>query len=282
MKCIKLLYRHSLILLGILFMHGGMSSVWGQTSPAADSIPAAHDSVPTAVPLLADTLAVTAKDSIPPVITETPPTLGDSLPPAGTLADTAATALDSTAIGLKSDSLLRHTPSFMEKRFIPNPQRALWLSLIIPGAGQIYNRKYWKLPIIYGGFAGCAYALSWNGKMYKDYSQAYLDIMDSNPNTKSYEDLLPPNSSYNEEQLKSTLKRRKDMFRRYRDLSIFAFIGVYLISIIDAYVDAELSNFDITPDLSMKVEPAVIDNNNQFRSNSLKSKSVGLQCVLRF
>ena len=106
--------------------------------------------------------------------------------------------------------------------------------------------------------------------------------MDSNPNTKSYEDLLPPNSTYNEEQLKNTLKRRKDMFRRYRDLSIFAFIGVYLISIIDAYVDAELSNFDITPDLSMKVEPAVIDNNNQFRSNSLKSKSVGLQCVLRF
>ena len=65
------------------------------------------------------------------------------------------------------------------------------------------------MPIIYGGFAGCAYALSGNGKMYKDYSQAYLDIMDSNPNTKSYEDLLPPNSSYNEEQLKSTLKRRK-------------------------------------------------------------------------
>ena len=156
------------------------------------------------------------------------------------------------------------------------------VAVVFPGGGQIYNRKYWKLPIIYGGFAGCAYALSWNGKMYKDYSQAYLDIMDSNPNTKSYEDLLPPNSTYNEEQLKNTLKRRKDMFRRYRDLSIFAFIGVYLISIIDAYVDAELSNFDITPDLSMKVEPAVIDNNNQFRSSSLKSKSVGLQCVLRF
>ena len=169
-----------------------------------------------------------------------------------------------------------------KKIFVPNPTKATWLAVVFPGGGQIYNRKYWKLPIIYGGFAGCAYALSWNGKMYKDYSQAYLDIMDSNPNTKSYEDLLPPNSSYNEEQLKSTLKRRKDMFRRYRDLSIFAFIGVYLISIIDAYVDAELSNFDITPDLSMKVEPAVIDNNNQFRSNSLKSKSVGLQCVLRF
>ena len=72
------------------------------------------------------------------------------------------------------------------------------------------------------------------------------------------------------------------MFSRYRALSIFAFIGVYLISIIDAYVDAELSNFDISPDLSMKLEPTVIDNNSQFRSNSYKNKSVGLQCVLRF
>jgi hypothetical protein len=185
------------------------------------------------------------------------------------------------------DSLLNDTvpppaQDINKKIFIPNPTKATWLAVVFPGGGQIYNRKYWKLPIIYGGFAGCAYALSWNGKMYKDYSQAYLDIMDSNPNTKSYEDLLPPNSTYNEEQLKNTLKRRKDMFRRYRDLSIFAFIGVYLISIIDAYVDAELSNFDITPDLSMKVEPAVIDNNNQFRSSSLKNKSVGLQCVLRF
>ena len=168
-----------------------------------------------------------------------------------------------------------------KKIFIPNPTKATWLAVVFPGGGQIYNRKYWKLPIIYGGFAGCAYALSWNGKMYKDYSQAYLDIMDSNPNTKSYEDLLPPNARYNEEQLKNTIKKRKDMFRRYRDLSIFAFIGVYLISIIDAYVDAELSNFDITPDLSMKVEPTVI-NNNQFQSTSLKDKSVGLQCVLRF
>ena len=101
-----------------------------------------------------------------------------------------------------------------KKLFIPNPTKATWLAVVFPGGGQIYNRKYWKLPIIYGGFAGCAYALSWNGKMYKDYSQAYLDIMDSNPNTKSYEDLLPPNSTYNEEQLKNTLKRRKDMFRQ--------------------------------------------------------------------
>ena len=71
----------------------------------------------------------------------------------------------------------------------PNPQRALWLALVLPGAGQIYNRKYWKLPIFYGGFMGCIYALSWNNMMYKDYSQAYLDIMDDDPNTASYNNI---------------------------------------------------------------------------------------------
>ena len=184
-----------------------------------------------------------------------------------------------TPIVVKTDTVPPPVQDLNKKLFVPNPTKATWLAVVFPGGGQIYNRKYWKLPIIYGGFAGCAYALSWNGKMYKDYSQAYLDIMDSNPNTKSYEDLLPPNAQYNEEQLKNTLKRRKDSFRRFRDLSIFAFIGVYLISIIDAYVDAELSNFDITPDLSMRVEPAVI--NSQYSIGS-SNKSVGVQCSFRF
>lgn len=175
---------------------------------------------------------------------------------------------------LKRDSIPVEVP---KKLFVPNPSKATWLAVVFPGGGQIYNRKYWKLPIIYGGFAGCAYALNWNSKMYKDYSQAYLDIIDSNPNTNSFQDLLPPNANYDEEQLKSILRKRKDTFRRYRDLSIFAFIGVYLISIIDAYVDAELSNFDISPDLSMRVEPTVI--NDQIHSGR---KSVGVQCVLRF
>lgn len=112
------------------------------------------------------------------------------------------------SIVVKTDSV-PPAQDINKKIFIPNPTKATWLAVVFPGGGQIYNRKYWKLPIIYGGFAGCAYALSWNGKMYKDYSQAYLDIMDSNPNTKSYEDLLPPNATYNEEQLKNTLKTKK-------------------------------------------------------------------------
>lgn len=76
----------------------------------------------------------------------------------------------------------------------PNSTKATWLALVIPGGGQIYNRKYWKLPIFYGGFAGCAYALTWNGKMYKDYSQAYKDAVNEKWNSSSITDLLPPDT----------------------------------------------------------------------------------------
>lgn len=168
-----------------------------------------------------------------------------------------------------------------KKVFIPNPTKATWIALVIPGGGQIYNRKYWKLPIIYGGFAGCAYALTWNNKMYKDYMQAYKDAALGNWEANSIHDLLPPGylDRTPKTQITETLRKRKDTYRRYRDLSIFAFIGVYLISVIDAYVDAELSNFDITPDLSMRVEPAVI--NSQYSIGS-SNKSVGVQCSFRF
>ena len=164
------------------------------------------------------------------------------------------------------------------KQWRPNPTRATWYGIIFPGGGQIYNRKYWKLPIFYGGFAGCIYALNWNDTMYKDYAQSYRDLMDGNPNTNSHLELFPPNANIDESRLQSILKNRKDRFRRYRDLSVIAFIGVYILSVIDAYVDAELSNFDITPDLSMRIEPTMI-NSVDTRS---KSKSVGLQCKFTF
>ena len=165
----------------------------------------------------------------------------------------------------------------------PNPQRAMWLALVLPGAGQIYNRKYWKLPIIYGGFMGCLYALSWNNMMYKDYSQAYLDIMDSDPTTESYNQFLHLGQridASNEERYKEIFKSRRDRYRRWRDLSFFCMIGVYALSVIDAYVDAELSEFDISKDLSLKVEPAVI--NNRASQKVLEASSFGIQCQLRF
>ena len=148
----------------------------------------------------------------------------------------------------------------------PDPEKATWLALIIPGGGQIYNRKYWKLPIVYGGFVGCLYAYNWNGQMYKDYRQAYLDIMDSDPNTDSFKDFFRPGYNFeaNKEYLKSVFKKRKDRYRRWRDLSIFSFIGVYAISVIDAYVDAQLAGFDITEDINLSIEPQRIRGNGEF------------------
>ena len=165
----------------------------------------------------------------------------------------------------------------------PNPKRALWLAIVAPGAGQIYNRKFWKLPIVYGGFVGSIYAMQWNNMMYRDYSQAYLDLMDDDPNTQSYNQFMhlgaqiTPSTAPRYEQL---FKRRKDYYRRYRDLSFFVLVGVYALSVIDAYVDASLSEFDISKDLSMKVSPAVL-NNGQSR-NPVKSTALGLQCSLNF
>lgn len=199
--------------------------------------------------------------------------------------DSLLSAADSARLRRITDSLtLIKMPTLtkVKPRFIPNPNKALWLSLVFPGAGQIYNRKYWKLPFIYGGFMGCTYALMWNQMMYRDYSQAYLDIMDDDPNTNSYLEMLPPRYDITgrEEQFKNVFKRKKDFYRRYRDLSAFCFVGVYLLSVIDAYVDAQLSVFDISPDLSMKVEPAVIGAPNMLGSN--KRAAYGVGCSLSF
>lgn len=165
----------------------------------------------------------------------------------------------------------------------PNPKRAMWLALVLPGAGQIYNRKYWKLPIVYGGFVGCAYALRWNNQMYRDYSQAYLDLMDNDPNTQSYNQFLHLGAKIddsNKARYQKLFKSRKDTYRRWRDLSVFCLIGVYALSVIDAYVDASLSEFDISKDLSLRVEPTIINNNRE--RNPLKSNSLGINCSLNF
>ncbi len=183
---------------------------------------------------------------------------------------------------LDEKKLKKQQRDLKKAQFVPDPQRALWLALVIPGAGQIYNRKYWKLPLVYGGFLGCTYAFTWNQQMYSDYSQAYLDIMDDNPATQSYKDFLPPNFDITgrEDRYKEIFKNKKNTYRRWRDLSVFCFAGVYLLSVIDAYVDAQLSEFDITPDLSMRFEPTVINTNPQ--DKRMQQQSYGVGCSFNF
>ena len=277
------IYQISIALLLCLMQTAGIA-MYGQSRPRAaakrihrlqaDSLAAVRQ----AARMQADSLNRTMEE-VPPLQAVAP---ADSIATADSIAAenkkkllemTSAPVLKESEV--PADSLKKEID---QKIWVPNPTKATWLALVIPGGGQIYNRKYWKLPIFYGGFAGCAYALTWNSKMYKDYSTAYKDAMNGNMQSSSITDLLPPGYKISETQLNELVRKRKDTYRRYRDLSIFAFIGVYLLSVIDAYVDAELSNFDITPDLSMKVEPAVIDN----RINNSSNRSVGLQCSFRF
>ena len=174
----------------------------------------------------------------------------------------------------------------------PNPKRAMWLAIVLPGAGQIYNRKYWKLPIFYGGFLGCAYAMRWNNQMYADYAQAYIDIMDDNPNTNSFNQFLHLGSQITDQNIdryKELFRKRKDRFRRWRDLSFFCMIGVYGLSIIDAYVDASLSQFDISDDLSLRLEPGFVNSDGKAVGNRNKggfgfssTTGVGINAALTF
>ena len=197
-------------------------------------------------------------------------------------------AADSTVLSVltKADSIaMPEVKLDLQQAFKPNPTKAVLLGLV-PGLGQIYNRKYWKLPIVYGGLMGCMYAVTWNNRNYKDYSEAYKDVMYDSANnpdnpeawSQTWQVLtsLDPSAVINDSNFKDRLKRQKDYYRRYRDLSIIITVGVYALTLVDAYVDAQLFDFDITPDLSMRVEPVVTPK------TSITPRSYGLNCCLKF
>lgn len=187
------------------------------------------------------------------------------------------TAADSVRLALP-DSLQASNLGRL-KVFNPDPMRAMWLSALCPGLGQVYNRRYWKLPIIVGAFVGLGYGTAWNNRMLGDYTKAYRDFKDSDPTTKSHMDFFPPTvkeSDLDMEWLGKTLKSKKNYFRRYKEICIFSMIGVYLLNVVDAYVDASLSHFDISDDLSLDMSPAVINLHNS------RVPSFGLQCAFNF
>ncbi len=148
------------------------------------------------------------------------------------------------------------------KTFSPSPRAAvLWA--IIPGGGQVYNRKYWKVPIIIGGMTTLYYAISWNNNNLLEYAKAYSDIKSDDPMTNnSWIAFVPagadPNSYRTNGSFQETLRHGRDFYRRNRDLSIIVAVGVYALSIVDAYVDAELAHFDISPELTLRATPSYI------------------------
>lgn len=167
----------------------------------------------------------------------------------------------STADSLQIEASKRLADKTSEE-WKPRGSKAL-LWAILPGGGQIYNRKYWKLPIVWGSLATCGYFIAFNGRMYSEYHAAYRDLMSADPATNTAWLAFTPTGTKAEdyaqyESLKATLKRGNDYYRRYRDLSIVLAIGIYGLSMLDAYVDAELFTFDISPDLSMRVAPTML------------------------
>lgn len=163
----------------------------------------------------------------------------------------------------------------------PDAGKAVWLGAIFPGAGQIYNKSYWKLPIVYGAFMGCGYAIQWTNNRYSGFRTAYLDLYNdiqagtvSEDPSKTYIAVIP--EGYNlervggQERWMNTLKNQQSIYRRYRDYSILATVIVYALSLIDAYVDAQLFDYDISPDLTLNVEPQIYYDLQHQQSAELK------------
>jgi hypothetical protein len=162
-------------------------------------------------------------------------------------------------------------PRAKKRIFSAEPMKATMLAIAFPGLGQIYNRKYWKVPFVYAGFGGLAYSVSFNTSKYNDMMKAYQDFTDKIPETNSYTTLPwlkatqpseydpvlypdtynPSISSWVEDNLIKSI----DYYKKYRDLSYIGIAAWYLITVLDANVDASLSNFDISNDLNLEVAP---------------------------
>jgi hypothetical protein len=158
--------------------------------------------------------------------------------------------------------------SISQEKKVLSPKKASIYAALFPGLGQVYNGKYWKLPIVYGGYVGLIYVLGWNNNNYNDYFDAYQTISkyqtvsQMSESDKDYlNDMfkipywdMNANPSHFDS-FKSQLKSGKDYYRRNRDLSVIAIAALHVLSIIDASVDANLADFDINENLSMRVEP---------------------------
>ncbi len=164
-----------------------------------------------------------------------------------------------------------------------SPHKASLYSAVLPGLGQAYNKKYWKIPILYAGFVGMIYAIDFNSRMYNQYRNGYRDFLIQDPGNKSYLKILD-RTPFNESDVLSggaradwferTLDHGKDYYKRYRDLSYVGFALVYVLNIIDATVDAHFKTFDISDDLSMRFEPVV--------QPGYSGNNVGLQLKIVF
>ena len=184
--------------------------------------------------------------------------------------------------GYSQDTLFVPKPG--KKKFQAEPLRATMLAVAFPGAGQIYNRKFWKIPVVYAGFGVLFYTAGLNSKNYNLYIKAYQDFTDQIPETDSYLKLIPAEPSTYDPVLhpdtydpsaasyyKDGMLRLVDYYKRYRDLSYIGIAAWYLLSILDANVDASLYNFDVSENLALNFAPIVVPLPGGFKGAGLSA-----------
>ncbi len=172
-----------------------------------------------------------------------------------------------------SSLFLNDIPQENERVIIP--QKAAMYSAVLPGLGQVYNRKYWKLPIVYGGFAALTYWTVFNHDNYIRYQTALELRTDGNPHSV---DEFAGDPRFTEQVLTDYM----DFYRRGRDRAIIWTAGFYALTILDAVVDAYLYDFDVSEDLSLRVSPFYMNHHPSGGDAFKGSVSVGLRCSIKF
>jgi hypothetical protein len=149
-----------------------------------------------------------------------------------------------------------------------NPRKALLFAAILPGLGQIYNKKYWKLPLVYGGFISIGYGMNLYQTGYRKYKNQLFDNLNAAPSNESH---INPESEFTTAQLRTIVTR----YRRERDFMVVLMAGMYLLQIIDAHVDAHLKEFDLNPNLQVSIEPTL-------EQNTMMGRQTGVSLIIKF
>lgn len=145
-----------------------------------------------------------------------------------------------------------------------DPRKALLFAAVLPGLGQIYNKKYWKLPLVYGGFIGFGYGVNFYQKGYTKYRKELFSVLE-NPTIQFSA------SGFTKDQLRTIVNR----YRRERDFMIILMAGMYLLQIVDAHVDAHLKEFDLNPNLHVRIQPT-------WESDLMTGRTAGVSLKFRF
>jgi hypothetical protein len=170
-----------------------------------------------------------------------------------------------------------------------DPRRAILLAAVIPGAGQIYNKKYWKVPLVYGGFIGIGYGIWWNQGRYEIYRKGLFSLLNepenpvADPNTglTPYGNVVNGGKAFYPVPGTSGLlgldvaRNAVNRYRRDRDFAVIVCFIFYMMQMVDAHVDAHLKEFDLNPQLKVSLEPT-------FNQNAFIGKTTGVGLTLKF